>query len=221
MTEPTHTSRGATDIPAVFTPENEPYAGRAALFRFDQILIVLAAEQRRIGARTHCEELTALQRAASELAPAACSIAFSIRELVRQGYLLPVLILIRPLVERVSTLAYLVDREDAVSLWNAGWPHKTRPSLAARLAALGGPDNIPDAGVTNSLDALRSSYNGLIHGDPASAGAGAILLPDGTAGFTTGKDLASPARADDVCTQASTYTMVLTVKAAEVFPPKA
>lgn len=202
----------------IFTPNDEPYRGRPALFHFDRVLIVLMAEQNRIGSWTRSNELTALQRAASELAPGACSVVLSIRELVRQGYLLSALILIRPLIERVSTLAYLIDHADAVEGWQAGWAHKSRPTLATRLGSLGGPGHPAPSAVQASLNELRSTYNSLVHGDPNSALTSAILLPDGSTGYTTGKDLTSPARADDICHQASTYAMVLTVRCAAVFP---
>jgi hypothetical protein len=218
MSEPQDAADTATAATPIFTPDDEPYRGRAALLHFDQVLIVLAAQQRRIGPWTRAHRLTPRQLAAADLVPGSCSIAFSIRELIRQGYLLPANILVRPLVERVSTLAYLIDHEDAVSLWQAGWPHRSRPSLAARLKAMAGPQNIPDGEVQRGLADLRDSYNSLVHGDPHSALTSAVLLPDGTAGYTTGKDLASPARADDICWQASTYAMVLTVRCAEIFP---
>ena len=218
MTESHNAAEKAAAASPVFTPDDEPYRGRSALFHFDQMLIVLAAEQSRIGPWTRTHDLTSLQRAASELVPGTCSVAFSIRELVRQGYLLSAMILIRPLVERVSTLAYLIDHEDAVGLWQAGWPHHSRPSLATRLKAIGGPGNSPDSDIQLSLDELRQTYNSLIHGDPQSALTSAILLSDGTAGYTIGKDLTSPTRADDICRHASTYAMVLTVRCAQIFP---
>lgn len=52
----------------------------------------------------HNAELSRLQRAASQLVPGACSIALSIRELVRQAYLYSAMILLRPLVGRVGAL---------------------------------------------------------------------------------------------------------------------
>ena len=215
---PRDAAEDAAAASPVFTPDDEPYRGRQALFHFDQVLIVLAAEESRIGPWTRTHELIVLQQAASELVPGACSLAFSVRELVRQGYLLSAMILIRPLVERVSTLTYLIDHENAVSLWQAGWPHGSRPSLATRLKTMGGPGNPAGSDIRQSLDELRQTYNSLIHGDPKSALTSAVLLSDGTAGYTIGKDLASPARADDICRQASIYAMVLTVRCAQIFP---
>jgi len=114
--------------PAIFTPENEPYLGRPNLLLFDQVLLTLVAEQHRIGPWTRNHDLTPVQRAASEIVPGACSLAFSVRELVRQGYLLAARILLRPLIERVSTFTYLIDHDDAVTDWQSGWPHASQPS---------------------------------------------------------------------------------------------
>jgi len=44
--------------------------------------------------------------------------------------------------------------------------------------------------------ALLDRYNSLVHGDPAAALHGAILMPDGSAGYTTGKDVAAARRRD-------------------------
>src|SRR5690348_2421408 len=99
------------------TPSNEPYLGLQSVLRFDQMIVQLMAEQRRIATWTRTHQQTELQLAASELIPSACSIALSIRELVRQGYLLSALILTRPLLERVATMLYLLRHPSAVDLW--------------------------------------------------------------------------------------------------------
>jgi len=201
----------------VFTPGDEPYLGLAAVQFFDQMLIGLAAQQRQIGPWTRTNAMSALQEAAAELVPGACSVTFSIRELVRQGYLLSARILLRPLVERVSTLAYLIDHEDAVDLWKAGWPHKSRPSLATRLSTITGPGEVP-ADIKAAFDESRQIYNSLVHGDPHSALTSAIVLPDGNPGYTISKDVRSPSRAAEICHEAGAYAMVLTVRSAQVFP---
>lgn len=90
---------------SVFTPGNEPYLGRQSVYQLDKMLPIFIKQQHRIAAWTHGATLSPLQRAASELVPSACSIALSIRELVRQAYLLSALILTRPLMERVALSA--------------------------------------------------------------------------------------------------------------------
>jgi hypothetical protein len=206
----------------VYTPDDEPYLGRESVFQFDTILQLFIEEQTRVGARTRQMQLSPLQEAAAELVPSASSIALSIRELVRQGYLLSAHILMRPLFERVATLSHLIENPTEVALWREGWPHKSRPSLRQRIRAMhdvkGGP---ADAGTPPSAEEIRrllDGLNGLVHGDPAAALHGAILMDDGSAGFTIGKDLASPNRADEVCFFTTMMLIVLLARSAQLFP---
>jgi hypothetical protein len=90
----------------------------------------------KIGPWTHGRNLTPLQSAATELLPHGFSIALSIRELVRQGYLISAEILLRPLIERAAVISYLCETPSALPLWEAGWPHKSRPPLYKMLAAM-------------------------------------------------------------------------------------
>ncbi len=150
--------------------------------------------------------------------PGACSVAFSVRELIRQAYLLAARILLRPLIERVSTFTYLIDHDEAITSWQSGWPHSSRPSLQTRLRTIGGRDNVPPAIVTAGLKDLLDDFNSVVHGDRRSAHNSAVLLPDGAPGYTVSKDTASPARADEICSCASAFAMVLTVRCGDVFP---
>lgn len=203
--------------PAIFTPSNEPYLGSPSLQRFDEVLCVLMAEQHRIGPWTRSHDMTPLQLAACEIVPGACSLAFSVRELVRQGYLLGAQTLLRPLIERVSTFAYLIDHEDAVELWRSGWPHGSRPSLQQRLRSIGGAST-PEPAVVDSMRQLLADSNSLVHGDPQSALNSSVVLPDGSVGYAVSKDVASPARAAEICSHALAFAMVLTVRCESVFP---
>jgi hypothetical protein len=209
---------------AVFSPGNEPYLGRESVHQFDKLLTLFIEEQVRIGSWTRAEtRLTPLQSAASELDPSASSIVLSIRELVRQAYLLSALILTRPLMERVATLSYLIENPTKVGLWEQGWPHKTRPPLRERMAALmkakGAPQLQAHPPTVDEIAAVVDQYNSLVHGDPAGALHGAILLPDGSAGYTIAKDVNSPTRADQVCFETVSWLVVLLARSAQVFPP--
>jgi uncharacterized protein (DUF433 family) len=199
---------------AVFTPDNEPYLGRESVYHFDRVLVTFIAHRRRISAWTHKASLTLVQRAASELVPGASSVALSIRELVRQGYLLSALILTRPLMERVATLIYLIENPSAVTLWQQGWPHKTRPKLPTLMEAMRGADELDDS----RMRRVRNRYNGLVHGDPDAALHGAVLLADGSAGYTISKDLGSPQRADEICIETTAWLIVLLARCSQVFP---
>lgn len=79
---------------------------------------------------------TPRQRALVGIIPIGISIACSVRELVRQGYIPSAKILIRPLIERVATSDYICDDQTAAELWNAGWPQNKRPKLASLLSRL-------------------------------------------------------------------------------------
>jgi hypothetical protein len=206
----------------VFTPDDEPYLGRESVFQFDTILQLFIEEQTRIGARTREAPLSALQRAAAELVPSASSIALSIRELVRQGYLLSAHILMRPLFERVATLSHLIENPADVSLWQAGWPHKSRPPLGERIRAMRDVEGAPGGDGPQPSGAeirqLLDGLNGLVHGDPTAALHGAILMDDGSAGFTIGKDVSSPNRADEVCFFTTMMLVVLLARSLQLFP---
>lgn len=82
---------------AVYTPDNEPYLGVPGVMALDRMIPLLVTEQHRAAHLTRQSSLSDLQRAAAEIVPAACSIALSIRELVRQAYLISALVLQRPL----------------------------------------------------------------------------------------------------------------------------
>ena len=107
-------------------------ASSSFINQLDLLIVPLMQQQTRIAVWTSSNNLTPPQQAAGELAPGACSLVLSIRESVRQGYLLAALVLTRPLLERVATLSYLVEHPTQVELWSQGWPGKSRPSLRAR-----------------------------------------------------------------------------------------
>lgn len=208
----------------VFTPDDEPYLGVQLVHQLDVLIVPLMQQQTRIAAWTHSNDLAPLQLAAGELAPGACSLVLSIRESVRQGYLLAALVLTRPLLERVATLSYLVEHPAQIELRRLGWPHKSRPSLRTRVKAMGlppSPDSpllTPDAPNGDDITAMLDRYNGLVHGDPASAYSTAVLLPDGRPGHTNGKDLSSPARANQICGESLAWVGVQMARCAQLFP---
>ena len=64
----------------------------------------------------------------------------------------------------------------------------------------------------------RSTYNGQVHGDPASASSTAVLLPDYRHGYAVGKDLLSPTRANTICGETMGWVAVLPACCEQVFP---
>lgn len=199
----------------VFTPDDEPYLGSSALHQFDEMIVVLMEQHTRIGPWTRTHVMNELQSAASQLAPQASSLLLGMRELLRQGYLLPAAVLLRPALERVATLSWVCEHPTEVHRWHAGWKHGDRPSLADRMSAMQKHDN------QDSVEAarmIRDHFNSLVHGDPSSANMGAVLLASGTAGFTVSKDVSSPARASEIAWQGAMYALVLTARCAQCFP---
>src|SRR5260370_19472868 len=124
-------------MPHPDSPIQDPYLGREALFVFDSLISGAMAVNRRVAAWTHGRQLTRLQRAACQIIPNGFAIALSIRELVRTGYLFSAEILLRPLIERVAVVSYLMETGNkALDLWEQGWPHATRPPLSKMLGSI-------------------------------------------------------------------------------------
>jgi hypothetical protein len=202
-------------MPAVFMPDNEPYLGRQPVLRFDRIIVRSLESNSRVAAQTHArrDNLSTLQKAACQIIPQGINIALSIRELVRQGYLFPAMVLMRPLIERAAVLSYLVLNPGAVRLWESGWKHGERPPLAKMLQAMAGPEvNAGEAGK------ICAAHNHIVHADPVGTYFNLIHLDDGRAAYASGKLLDSPNLADSICMEAQCYLIVLGARMAQVFP---
>lgn len=201
----------------IFTPDNEPYLGRESVFQFDSMILVAMEQNQRIAPWTHGRDLTPLQWAGTELIPHGFSIALSIRELVRQGYLISTEILLRPLIERAAVISYLAETPSALPLWENGWPHKSRPSLRKMLAVMLGNKGT----VKENKELARQvtqHFNSLVHADPRGARYQSIKTADGLRGYSASKSLADTGKCDDVCFQASMYLIVLTSRAIAIYP---
>src|SRR5258705_250823 len=109
-------------IPPVFTPDNEPYLGLESVLWFDRIICWSMESNTKVArwTRQNSNILTGLQRAGCQIIPQGVSIALSIRELIRQAYLLSALILVRPLIERAAVVSYLDTHTAAVADWGRG-----------------------------------------------------------------------------------------------------
>ena len=112
---------------AVYIPDNEPYLGRETVFAFDNAIIASMNANDHIAPYTHKIEKSDLQWAACQIIPQGISLALSIRELVRQGYLFGALVLTRSLVERAATILYLHHNPQKVEIWKRGWKYNERP----------------------------------------------------------------------------------------------
>lgn len=201
--------------PAVFTPDNEPYLGLQAVLWFDRIIVWALQCNTVVAGYTHAHkrELSPLQNAACQIVPQGINIALSIRELIRQGYLFPAMVLMRPLIERAAVLSYLADTPEAVSLWESGWKYGKRPPLAKMLESMSGAQ-------VNASEAANicAAHNHIVHADPLGAYHNLVHLGDGRAAYASGKMLDSPDMAESISMEAQCYLIVICGRMAQVFP---
>ena len=169
-----------------YTPSDEPYLGRETVFVLDNLIVACLKENSRTAPLTHNIDKTDLQLAACQLIPQGVSVALSIRELVRQGYLFGAFVLLRSLVERSATMLYLHRNPDKIDIWKRGWKYNERPNLAKMLKSFAG-DKFP--GVEREITQL---LNSMTHGDPDSAAWSLIQMGNGGFGYGVSKIIDNP-----------------------------
>jgi hypothetical protein len=200
------------ESPVHFTPGDEPYIGRRWLYVFD-VLIKSALElSSKIALQTRLAPMSPLQRAAAQIVPQGLNIALSIRELIRQGYLFSALVLVRSLVERAAIISYLYQRPDALPLWERGWNHGERPSLAKMLA-----ETHPSKDIEGARKVCET-LNHVVHGDPYAAEFNLVALGEDAWGYSVGRVLSNPELCDFVCDQSISWLTVLASIASGCFP---
>lgn len=199
------------DLP-IFTPDNEPYLGRRSLLVFDQLIVAGLKANDSVAPRTRTIGKNRLQLAACQIIPSGISLALSTRELVRQAYLYGALVMVRPLAERAVTILYLHRFPNKLEVWDRGWSHKERPSLARMLNEIGA-DKFPNVGPD-----LTQSMNSLTDGDPASAMWNLINIGDNSYGHPVSKILDRPDLCDRASLDASSWLSVLLGMALTIFP---
>ena len=199
-------------MPAVFSPDNEPYLGRASVFHFDQVIVSCLEANADVAAYTHTHQLNDLQRAACQIIPQGINLALSIRELIRQGYLFAAVVLMRPLIERAAIISYLHEKPDDVALWHSGWEYRERPSLSTMLATMHGQTDISQAKQICDL------FNHITHGDPVGASFNLVQLGERGLGYAVGKALLEPELCDFICFQSYCYLIVIMGRMAACFP---
>jgi hypothetical protein len=183
--------------PAIFTPSDEPYLGRELLLSFDQLICACLELNSKCAPASHGRELSALQQALCILVPQTITLALSIRELIRQGYLFGAKVLVRPFTERAATVLYLFTKPDALPIWDAGWKHRERPTLQRMVEYLN--DQLLK-GAFPSMKGFTHDLNSATHGDPLSAKWN-VVLRDGVPVFLPSKNLQSPGLADEICAE--------------------
>jgi hypothetical protein len=204
--------KSTKEMPAVFTPDNEPYLGNQSVYHFDQVIISCMEANRDVAAYTHSHELNELQKAACQIIPQGINLSLSIRELVRQGYLFSAAVLMRSLIERAAMISYLCDKPEEVKLWKDGWKYRERPSLSKMLTTMHGEADIEQA------KQICDTFNHLVHGDPIGSSFNLVTLDDKTLGYAVGKVLSEPEFCDFVCLQSYCYLIILMGRMTQCFP---
>lgn len=202
-------------MPVIFTPDNEPYLGRELLLYFDRLIVAAMEQNLKTAPRSHGHPLSDQQLMAAQVIPQTLSIALSIRELIRQGYLFGAHVLLRPMVERATMLLYLSLHPNEIERWKRGWLANDAPSLAKML------DAIQAKGKRNPATPgweLTSATNSLLHGKPDSAKRNLIPLGGNSVGHATSKILNRPGLCDELCGQLVPWLVVVQAVMTAYFP---
>jgi hypothetical protein len=199
--------------PSVFLPHNEPYLGHPTLLEFDQAIPPAVRTHIRLSQSTFDRTLSPLEQAAVQLIPQAVSIALSIRELIRQGYLFSAALLLRPLIERVGLVEYLRSHPEAVQSWHNGWPRRDQPSFQTLLETTSQIEGKSE----DELSFFTNVLHKLIHPDPAGALWNMITREDGKVAFSSGKILDDPEFCDFVSVVGGRFLQLVTRIAEDIF----
>jgi hypothetical protein len=202
-------------VETIFRPDNEPYLGRELLFHFDQMIIALMETNSKVAPKTHNTHLNDFQKMAAIVIPQAISIALSIRELIRQGYLFGAQVLNRPLIERSVILEYLHFFPNEIEKWNRGWNYGDAPSLAKMF------DKILSMTKNDSNTRgheLTEAMNSVLHGKPDSSHWNLIELSDGVFGLAPSKIINKPEQCDELCASVLPWLAVIQAMMTAYFP---
>jgi len=145
---------------------------------------------------------------ACQVVAQAISIALSIRELIRQGYLFGGHVLLRALAERSAILLYLHYYPTEINKWNRGWEHNETPSLAKMFEKIQAKQQ-PGSPICGGD--LTAPMNSLLHSKPDSAPWNLIQLKDGGFGHAVSKILDRPELCDKLCANAIPWLVVVQV----------
>ncbi|TDD10603.1 hypothetical protein E1181_00830 [Saccharopolyspora terrae] len=199
------------------TPADDPYSVLSGVEFLDEKLRQLDRRLKYVGVLSADKaNLNRVQVASFQLVPGSASIARSIRHLIKGGYLLSSAVLLRPLLERVATLAYLEQNPQSVALWEAGWLHHQRPSLRTRLNCLlpGAPDSL-----LHGFMREVSRANSLIHGDPDAALVSLVQIEEDNYAYAHDQDFSTPERAHNIAFSAALDIVFQLVVIDRIFPP--
>lgn len=200
---------------AVHLPHNEPYLGHPTLLEFDLAIPEAMRRNAQFAQQSFDPALSDLQQIATQLVPQAVSIALSIRELIRQGYLFSAALLLRPLIERVGMMEYLRQHPPAVEAWRGGWPREDQPCLQTLLEIV----SQAEADKLEDLRIFKTLLHKLIHPDPAGALWNTMARSDGRLVSSSGKILKDAQFCDFVSVTACRYLQLAMHVAEQIFVP--
>lgn len=188
------------------------------LYHFD-LIISSAMEQNSIAApATHGIDLSEHQQMACQIIPQALSIALSIRELIRQGYLFGAKVLVRALVERAVILLYLYYNPDEIECWNRGWNHRDAPNLSKMMDSI-----IKKQRLNTSVKPyeLTASMNSLVHAKPESSYLNLVTINEKMVGYSASKIINNPNLCDELCSEVIPWIAVVQSMMAAYFNHRA
>jgi hypothetical protein len=165
--------------------------------------------------RSHVHVLSDHQNMACQVIAQALSIALSIRELIRQGYLFGAHVLLRALVERAAILLYLHLYPNDIERWKRGWQQGDAPGLAKMFDAIQAKQQHNP--VVAGRD-LTATMNSLLHAKPDSAPWNMVRLGETGFGHAVSKILNRPDLCDDLCANAIPWLVVVQGMMAAYFP---
>jgi hypothetical protein len=204
----------AKEIPVVFTPDNEPYLGRKLLFHFDQLICSVMEANASLAPISHRRVLTDHQKMACQVIAQSISVAFSIRELIRQGYLFGGHLLLRALAERAAILLYIHLYPAEIDKWKRGWEHNEAPSLAKMFEKIRAKQK-PGSPIRGSD--LTAPMNSLLHARPDSAPWNIISLGENGLGHAVSKIIDRPDLCDELCANAIPWLVTVQCMMAAYF----
>ncbi len=206
-----------SESPVIFTPDNEPYLGRKLLYHFDLMISSTLQLNGESAQRFHNIELNDHQKMACQIISQGLSIAFPIRELIRQGYLFGANVMFRNLFERMIILLYLEEFPEEINKWNDGWHGNNAPSLSKMLDKIQQKDGFDE--VVPGKD-LTAWMNGIEHAKPESALYNMTLMNNGKIGHAISKILNRPDLCDSICMNVLFCMAIMQAMIVTYFPTK-
>ncbi|GAB2179987.1 hypothetical protein DLREEDagrD3_02100 [Denitratisoma sp. agr-D3] len=202
-------------VPVIFTPDDEPYLGRQLLFHFDQLISSVLKLNTATAPTSHGRHLTDHQEMACQVIAQSLSIALSIRELIRQGYLFGGHVLLRPLVERQTILFYLHLHPEEIEKWKRGWHQGDAPGLAKMIEEI--QKKLQREEIISGKK-ITAAMNSLMHAKPDSAQWNLVPLGTDAAGHAVSKILNRPDLCDELCAEVIPVLAIIQAMISAYFP---